>query len=522
MSGHDSELISALRADLRSATFTVSALTGLWGPDAEAALHRNQRVPALRALAALAERLHAVPASATLARLFVLGLPVTPEALAVALPSLGVEGAVALGLVASADGSIVPLADLRPYSFIDQLGVGSWWVRSDLGELSLGHAVSEDHVLGVGGASLTLSGLMIQEPVDSVLDLGTGCGIQAMHAARHANRVVATDISARALAIARFNAELNDIHTIEFRLGSLFDPVAGERFDQILSNPPFVITPRTEGVPSYEYRDGGMVGDALVESVIRGAGEHLTPGGIAQLLGNWEYSQGRDGLDRVTAWLAEDETRYLDAWIIERDTQRITEYAETWIRDGGTTPSTPEFDRLYGAWLDDFEARGVSQVGFGYVTLRRPAADVQPNASATALRRLERLPEALGTNGSGLGTHIAACLAGYDWASSRTDHELAAETVVVAPDVTVERHYWPGDDDPTAMSLRQGSGFGRSVPVGTGLAALVGASDGDLSIGAICGALAQLLDVDAVELQAELVIDVRGLIADGFLIAAVA
>ena len=519
MPGYDSGLISALRADLQSATFTVSALTGLWGPDAEAALHRNQRVPALRALAALAERLNVVPASATLARVFVLGLPVTPEALAEALPRLGVEGAMALGLVAAADGSILPLADLRPYSFIDQLGVGSWWVRSDLGELSLGHAVREDHVLGVGGASLTLSGLMIQEPVDSVLDLGTGCGIQAMHAARHANRVVATDISARALAIARFNAELNDIHTIEFRLGSLFDPVSGERFDQILSNPPFVITPRTAGVPNYEYRDGGMVGDALVESVIRGAGEHLTPGGIAQLLGNWEYGQGGDGLDRVAAWLGEDETRDLDAWIIERDTQRVTEYAETWIRDGGTTPSTPEFDRLFGAWLDDFEARGVSQVGFGYVTLRRPEAGTRPNASATPLRRLERLPEALGTNGSGLGTHLAVCLAGYDWASSRTDDELAVETVRVAPDVTVERHYWPGDDDPTAMSLRQGSGFGRSVPVGTALAALVGASDGDLSIGAICGALAQLLDVDSAELQAELVADVRTLIADGLLLA---
>jgi hypothetical protein len=90
---------------------------------------------------------------------------------------------------------------------------------------------------------------------------------------------------------------------------------------------------------------------------------------------------------------------------------------------------------------------------------------------------------------------------------------------MVAPDVTVERHYWPGDDDPTAMSLRQGSGFGRSVPVGTALAALVGASDGDLSIGAICGALAQLLDVDSAELQAELVADVRTLIADGLLLA---
>ncbi|NRD08293.1 hypothetical protein HRF29_04940 [Rathayibacter agropyri] len=43
---------------------------------------------------------------------------------------------------------------------------------------------------------------------------------------------------------------MNGIENIEFRLGSLYEPVAGERFDQIVTNPPFVITPRVDGVPS--------------------------------------------------------------------------------------------------------------------------------------------------------------------------------------------------------------------------------------------------------------------------------
>ena len=62
--------------------------------------------------------------------------------------------------------------------------------------------------------------------------------------------------------------------------------------------------------------------------------------------------------------------------------------------------------------------------------------------------------------------------------------------------MTEERHYWPGDDDPTAMLLRQGGGFGRMIALDTGLAALVGASDGELSVGAIVAALGELLDVD--------------------------
>ena len=514
------DLIAALRFDLTAAGFTVSALSGLWGPDADAALHRNQRVPALRALARLRRTLgHSTP-TATLAELFVLGLPVSPGQLADALPSLGIRGAAELCLISSVDEhdeSVRPTADLRPYSFLDQLGVGSWWIMSDLGELSLGHAVGEDHVLGVGGASLTLSGLMVQRPVDSALDLGTGCGIQAMHAARHARRVVATDISARALDIAAVNAELNGFENIEFRLGSLFEPVADESFDQIVSNPPFVITPRAEGVPSYEYRDGGLVGDALVQHVVQHAAEFLNPGGLAQFLGNWEYTRDRAGLDRVNDWLDEAADQTLDAWIIERDVQHIDEYAETWIRDGGTTPATSEFDRLYGAWLNDFEHRGVERVGFGYVTLRRPDA-AQPPISEAPLRRLEQLHGPLGGSGSGLGAHLADCLDGRDWEASRSDAELAASTLVVASDVTVERHYWPGDDDPTAMILRQGGGFGRQTPIDTGLAALVGACDGELSIAAICAALAQLLSVDAQALSAELVPLVRLLVDDAILL----
>ena len=276
-----------------------------------------------------------------------------------------------------------PLLELRPYSFIDGHGAGSWWIVSDLGELALGHELGENHVLGVGGASLTLAGLMIPNQVESALDLGTGCGIQAMHAARHAARVVATDISERALELAALNAELNGISNIEFRLGSLFDPVAGERFDHIISNPPFVITPRTEGVPSYEYRDGGLVGDAHRRGGRDGCGRPPEPGRnrpAARQLGvprgcRVDRERERRRVRPAAPWLDAPngtEGTPLDAWIIEREAQGPTDYAETWIRDGGTRPDTADFDRLYGAWLDDFEARGVSKVGFGYMLLRAP------------------------------------------------------------------------------------------------------------------------------------------------------
>ncbi|GAB3615527.1 methyltransferase [Okibacterium endophyticum] len=508
-------LINRLRDDLVAADFSVSALSSLWGESADAALHRGARVPALRALASHRSAEHggngARARAATLAELFILGQPVDADRVGLAFRRLTTAGAVDVGLLAPDGAQMRPLLDLRPYSFVDASGAGSWWIASDLGELVLGRALDEDHVLGVGGATMTLAGLMMQNPVASVLDLGTGCGIQAMHASRHAERVVATDTSQRALDIAAFNAALNGIHTIEFRRGSLFDPVAGELFDQVVTNPPFVITPRVDGVPAYEYRDGGMVGDGIVEAVVRGASRHLTPGGVAQMLGNWEYHTGEHGLDRVRSWIGP-----LDAWAVEREVQDPAEYAETWIRDGGTRSGTPEFDHLYNAWLDDFAARDVQQVGFGYLTLRMPSAGSQE------LRRFERVGSIPGVRGvhpdSGLGGHIGACLAAHDRQASLTDEQLAAQRLVTAADVTEERHYWPGAEDPTAMSLRQGSGFGRSVPLDTALAALVGACDGELALGAILGALAELLAVDEAALRADLLPRVRELIDDGFLL----
>jgi methylase of polypeptide subunit release factors len=496
----DDALIARLRADLTAARYTVDTLEALWGAEAEAALERGDRVPVRRALAGRRGE-----AAATLATAFVLGIPVATDELAAALPALGFGGARELGLL-TADGA--PGMDLRPYAFLDAHGAGSWWIASDLGELATGGTLRTDHVLGVGGASATLAGLQLPDPVDATLDLGTGCGIQAMHAARRSRRVVATDISERALDYARLNAALNGVTNIEFRLGSLYEPVAGERFDRIVSNPPFVITPRRAEVPAYEYRDGGMVGDGIVEAVVEGAREHLVPGGVAQLLGNWEERPRVGGLARATRW-ADDAG--LESWLIERESQDPARYAETWIRDGGTRDSDPGYEDLVAAWLDDFADRGVTGVGFGYLLLRRPVG-------APTLRRAERLDAPLGRAAAGLGGHLAAALAAHDAQAALDDGALLSAHLRVAGDVTEERSHWPGAADPSVIVLRQGGGFRRELRADTGLAAVVGACDGELPVGAIVDAVAQLLEVDARQLRAELTPQLRELLVGGLLL----
>lgn len=498
----DPGLCRALVADLRAAGFGSDPLRRAWGEAADAAIARGLRSPADRALGDRRDPL------AVLGRLFVLGMPQPRAAVDAALPLTGSDGVVSLGLAAVDGGEVRASVLVRPQSFADDHGDGEWFIASDLDEAALAGPLPEDHVLGVGGASLTLAALQLPTPAARGLDIGAGCGIQALRARRNVGTVVATDISARALWFTRLNAQLNGVDAIEARLGSLFEPVVGERFERIVSNPPFVITPRVEGVPAYEYRDGGMVGDDLVAAFIRGVGAHLEPGGVAQLLGNWETRAGVDGLERVQGWVA-DSPVPLDAWIVERESLDPLSYAELWVRDGGTLPGTTRFSGLIEVWLDDFTTREVTEIGFGYVLLRRPV-----NGTAT-LSRYERMPQPLPDGG--IGAHLAAALAAHDRLSTLDDAGIAASVLVVASDVTEARHQLPGAEAPMVIELRQGTGFGRALAVDPGLAALVGACDGDLPVGVLIDAIAELLAVDATLLRDDLIPRVRELVFDGLL-----
>ena len=496
--------VDRLRAALDG--FTVDAVQDLLGPVAHGALGREQSLPAR-----LVVQNHQDEPLATLVAVFVLGLEVSRRRLDAALPGLGTGGAAALGLVEGSGDAVRGRVDLRPYAATDALGTADWWLISDPGELATGRPLAEDHVLGVGGASVTLARCTVRQPVDRVLDLGTGCGIQALHAARHAQAVVGTDTSVRALRMAELNWWLNaptiDGTAMSTRAGSLLEPVVGEDFDLVVSNPPFVITPRSLTGPGYEYRDAGLVGDELVRRLITSVGTVLRPGGVAQLLGNWEDRVGEGWLDRVNGWLDDSG---LDGWIVQRELQDPAEYAETWIRDAGQHLGK-DADELYAAWLADFAARGVLGVGFGLVTLRKPL-------SAAEGPRLRRVEERRTGPGLPTGNEVVAALAAHDWLTARTDAELLSTALWVAADVTEERHHRPGADDPSVILLRQGGGAGRAVQASTALAGFVGACSGELTVGQLTGALADLLEVPTADLTAELLPAVRALIADGLLL----
>ncbi len=501
----DSALLSRLRSDLLAADYRAATVTALLGETADRARERGVFVPALRALDAREEG-----PLATICRVFLLGQSVPAAMLDAALPTLGAEGTRTLGLVeAEPTGAAAPR--LRAALSLNAVAVADaaaaepveWWIISDLDDQLRRGPARPDHVMGVGGATRSLIAQAPPTASRLALDLGTGCGIVALHLSLRGGRVIATDISERALLLARANAELNGAAwAIEFRAGSLFAPVADERFDLILSNPPFVITPRTGDGPVYEYRDGGLVGDALAASVVQAGPAHLAPGGTLLCLANWESPWGGNGLQRVTDWIAAAGVPGLAAWVIERDRVDPAQYAETWARDGGARPGSAEFDGLLGAWLDDFAARRVVAVGLGAIRIRR-------DSGAQPLVHAEQATGAL--SGAGLGAQLEATFSAGLAAARMSDAEVLATRWVVSDAVSDERIHAPGAEAPQAITLVTDRPIARRVTADPLLAAAVGASDGELTLGQIADALAQLLEVDAAAASEALVGGVREL-----------
>lgn len=113
-----------------------------------------------------------------------------------------------------------------------------------------------------------------------VLDLCSGSGALAIRAARRAE-ATAVEVSRRAVATIRLNAALNGVRVRAVR-GDLFDAVPGERFDAIVSNPPYVPSPSARLPDRGPERawDAGRDGRALLDRICGQAGGHLEPGGV--------------------------------------------------------------------------------------------------------------------------------------------------------------------------------------------------------------------------------------------------
>jgi len=232
-------------------------------------------------------------------------------------------------------------------------------------QISAKHSeVSKHMVMGVGTSSLAPANATPRRHYRRALDMGCGGGFQSFQLAAHCDEVVGLDINPRALNMAHLAARLNRTDNIDFRMSNFFSAVEGEKFDLIVSNPPFVISPESE----YHYRDGGLGADRVAETVIRGVGDHLEEGGVAIIISEWASLKENDAIDRLRQWVGGSGC---DLWVSTSKQSDLVAYAMTWLRSYQQHRSPEDYARTLDRWLDYYERLGMDGVQTGLIAMRK-------------------------------------------------------------------------------------------------------------------------------------------------------
>jgi methylase of polypeptide subunit release factors len=338
----DRAAASALGGALRGVGYSQAAVIDVLGDDAYS-IDRDD--------APAAERRLGRDALGSIIRVCFLQLPVLVRDAEGAVGRRGVEALETIGLATVHRRELVPRVRILP--------VGDLLVASDDYP---GDEEPPDYVAAYTPTSQLCETLTPRPRVARALDVGTGSGVQALFAARHAQRVVATDVNERALAYTELNAALNDLANIECRLGSLFEPVVGERFDLITSNAPYVISPENRLV----YRDAGFEGDELSQRIVRNAAEHLNDGGFATLFVSW-LAEDEDAPDEhVLSWT---DGLGCDSWILPVWGDDPIGHATTW--NEGLESDHAAFVAAVDEWTSYLERLGARWITEGIVLLHR-------------------------------------------------------------------------------------------------------------------------------------------------------
>ena len=208
---------------------------------------------------------------------------------------------------------------------------------------------------------------------------------------------------------------------------------------------------------------------------------------------------------QLGSWLAGPHDRAgVDAWVVQREQVDPAEYVEMWLSDAGLVAG-PEHTRRYDEWLSWFDAEGIDGVGFGWLSLRR--TDAEP---------VLRLEEWTGEIAPPIGPSVKGWAVAADQLRQLDDEALLGRRLHATSAQVQQTRGRVGAEDPEQIVLQLQQGVRRTRQVDTVEAALVGACDGELTVGQILDALGSLLARD--DLRASHLQSVRALVADGFLL----
>jgi SAM-dependent methyltransferase len=424
---------------------------------------------------------------ATLTRLFLIGEAVPESAARDAVHPLSLE-ALRGGLLAATDGAVRAALQIVPFQGVL---IAADWTDAALVE----------PVMGVAASTRALAQMMVPRPVGRALDLGTGSGVLALLAARHAGHVTAVDLNSRAAELTRSNAALNEVSNLDCRTGDMFEPVRDETFDLIVCNPPFVIAPAAGRLHS----QSGRPADDFLRSIVRNAPQYLRSGGFCQLVGNWVHPAGSDWQRRLAVWF---DGLGCDAWVLHARTEDSATYAHH--RIGETTDDSTQAGRLFDEWMDYYQREGIEAIGYGVITLRK-------STRPTTWYRCDPLPEIVGPCGSAIERGFAL----RDFlADHADDRSLLASRVRRADGLRWEqqRDAAAGGWTAAGSRLRLTTGLLFEGTADAGVAEFVARCSGATCLGADLDRLAAELKRDRTQFASAFLKVVRRLIEVGILV----
>ena len=347
----DGDLLARLWSALDSVGYGAANVEALIPRDARAAFLDGWNNPALR-------RTEPTTPLSTLVRLFALGLSATVADLD-DVPGVDSSDWVRARLAIVHRRAVQPLVSIQPF----RIGGMDLRLVSEVPNPSLGSPGFQEFVMGAAGSSSQLAKMTLRRRFGRALDVGTGNGIQAILASRHCQSVVATDLNPRALAFTRFNLAWNGKRHVDLRVGDRYEPVKDEKFDLVVCNPPFVVSPAR----TIQFRDSGLPSDSISATAVTGAAEHLLPDGWAQIMCQWVHHDGERWQDRVAGWVARTGC---DAWAVQYDRQDTVAHTVDWLTELGRV-DPKEADRQFEQWMDYFDGEGIVGLGSGFVVLRK-------------------------------------------------------------------------------------------------------------------------------------------------------
>jgi SAM-dependent methyltransferase len=315
----------------------------------------------------------------------------------------------------------------------------------------------EDPVMGPGATTLELWRAMSVEPGARVLDIGCGAGSLALAAARAgAGEVIGVDLDPRAVAYASFNARLNRVERSRFEVGDLVAPVLGERFDLVVSQPPFVMQPPSLSATTYLH--GGRRGDELTHRMLGLLPALLAEQGRALVL--FDTADDDALMDRIVTSLGDAPLRIIAvaATGLDAEQQAMGYAAATHAQLG------PEYASAAMAYREHMRELGIERTRHVLLALEH-VDDGRPRFAARVEPRGAQPCDA---------AELTQLRAGLD-AAARPDAELLRSRVCVSPHAWLvhERTLAAGDHAEQRLRVRYDGGRALDRELTAAAAALV-------------------------------------------------